>query len=142
VIKNGLVGASMVGFEGQLTDKEIWSLSSISETPPVNMGLAWWDIERKGTYDGMRWSYGRHGWADGSRSVVKATPAAETGGKRSSKWVRSSENLELRTLNRCPAHTSRESRSSRLSSTVRRFAVNLHESCGLWGIVRPGRARQ
>jgi hypothetical protein len=76
VIKNGLVGASMVGFEGQLTDKEIWSLSSISETPPVNMGLAWWDIERKGTYDGMRWSYGRHGWADGSRSVVKATPAA------------------------------------------------------------------
>jgi hypothetical protein len=65
VIKNGLVGAGMVGFEGQLTDKEIWSLSSTCETSPGIMGLAWWDIERKGTYDGMRWSYGSHGWYGG-----------------------------------------------------------------------------
>jgi hypothetical protein len=48
VIKNGLVGAGMVGFEEQLTDKEIWSLSSICETMPVTMELAWWDIEKEG----------------------------------------------------------------------------------------------
>ena len=42
-------------------------------------------------------------------------------------WVRSSENLELRTSNRRLSYTSRESRPLRLSHALRHFATNRHE---------------
>jgi hypothetical protein len=66
-----------------------------------------------------------------------SSETGETGGKsatRSSKFgVRSSGNLELRTSNRRPSHTSRESRSSRLSRATPPFRAWLVLACLILG---------